>query len=328
MPVSGVGSSGANYPAIPPSNPASAYSYVMLGSLSDIASSFAAKAAGGVSGTSAAGSAQQNIMNAEIQALADLAKIHTYLAAGDTQDAVAAANDLLSLNTQYQFNDPNVTTLLSQVTTYFTENNSGTVTGFQKDAQGKTFNDWWTTGTSISSNVPGVQTAFQGLNLFKSDISFGPSTQYPGVWVNLSLLYADALSTPFGKTAGQLDTSFWGANNIGTLFPYAMATYAYLECQTNGVEDWSKFNQTMSSIQTLLGDIKPADGVTFTNFPAMVSEFSNLASKMAQNPSWPPPQATGIPSDTYQNFLYYANQGMDSLYGVLFDDMFTTWRGS
>ncbi len=325
MPVSGVGSSGANYPAIPPSNPAGAYSYVMLGNLSDIAGSLAAKAAGGVAGTSAVSSAQQDIMNEEIEALADLAKIHLYLSAGDTQDAIAAANDFLSLNSQNQFNDPNVTALYSQVQSYFTES-SGTVTGFQNDAQGKSFSNWWTSGTTVSSNVPGIQTAFQGLNLLKSDLSFGPSTQYPGVWVNISLMYADALSTPFGKTSGQLDTTFWGMTNNGSLFPYAMATYAYLECQTNGVEDWSKFNQTMSSIQTLLNDVKPADGVTFKNFPTMVSEFSNLTSQMAQNPSWPPPQAAGISSATYNSFLYYANKGMLSLYQNVFDYQFTTWR--
>ncbi len=322
MPLSAVSSAGSNYPIQPPTNGTAAYGYVLMGKLSHIAQALHSQA---TSSVYAVGNSQQDLMNAEVQAIADLAQIHTYLAANNLKDALAAANDFLALNQRYNFSDPNINTLYSQVETYFTMS-GGQVTGFKADASGQQLGDWWSSGTSDSNKTPGIETAFAALKLLKQDMSFSPSTQYPGVLVNICILYADALSTSYGKSPGQLDTSFWGTNNLGALFPYIMASYAYAVCNNNGSENWSQFNSMMSKMGTFLKDIKPDSGVTFVNFPFMVKEFSSLQSLISQNPSWPPPQTEGISSPIYSHFLYYAQQGLSSLYGVLFADMYTAWR--
>jgi hypothetical protein len=132
MPVSGVGSSGVNYPAQPPTNGVSAYSLVMLGSLANIAGSLVGNS--------------QDVENAKLQAIADLAKIHLYLTGAnpDQQAAKKAATDFLKLNQKYNFSDSTTTTLYTEASNYFKISRDGvTVTGFKADSKGVQFSEWW-----------------------------------------------------------------------------------------------------------------------------------------------------------------------------------------
>lgn len=338
MPVSGVGSSGS-YPPVPHSSGTPAYSYVALGQLSDIAGALGAAAAGGVNPTSGVGSSQDDTLNAELQALADLAQIHIYLSQSppDTADALASANDMLALKKQFNFTDPSVLSIYSQATQYF-QMTSSQVTGFQNDKASNSFSTWWAHGVSGNDTGSGISEAFAAATgLLQNQKGFGPSIAYPKVLINLCILYADALTTPYGKANGtQLDGSFWGLHNeygtpfsFGSVLTYALATYSY---DVSG-GDLSKYAATMTQLSTLFEDVPGpnganyANGVDHSNFDAAVGMLQSFQSTLA-NPTWPPARVPGLTDNEWNDFMtQYQVGGIEQLYTIIFSKMYDYLMG-
>jgi hypothetical protein len=331
-PVSGV----PTPPSIPPRNEGiatAAAGAIFLGRLADTAGAMA------VSGVGAVGNAQDALMNAQLQAVTDLAEIHMYLygANPDPAKALAAANDFIALAQQYGFTNRNANPSISQLTTQvqnYLQISNGQVTGFKADAAGKTFNDWWGTGTDTNNQTPGVTLAFTALSTFlKQDIAFGPGLPpfgYPQVLVNVCVIYADLLSTPQGKVLNGVE--FWNAVNpntafsFGTLFPYAMATYAqYMSSQGQGNVD-----DMMNNMYSLLSEVKPYEGVGSSDYTSMLTEFSALKNAMQTSPGgWPLPQ---VPGPSQAGYNYYkslagtdSQTGISNVYNFIFQKMYIAW---
>ncbi len=332
-PVSGVPSVPGEIPQNA-NNAIAASGAILLGRLADTAGSMA------VSGASAVGSAQAALMEAELQAVTDLSKIHLYLfgANPDPTKALAAANDFMALAQKYGFTgnnaDPNISALTTQVQNYFQISNNQVV-GFQNDANGKTINDWWGTGTTTNNQMPGVMIAFNALESFlkTGDISFGPglpSMGYPDVYVNICVIYADLLSTPMGKALNGV--TFWSAINPDTQFspatvlPYAMATYAqYMQSTGQG-----NANDMMNNMFSLLSEVTPFEGVGSTAYDAMLTEFSALKTAMQSNPGGLPlPQVPGPLPLAYSKYSQWASRGGNSIsdiYSMIFSKMYIAWK--
>lgn len=300
MPISGVGSSDSYYPTNTPPNGNAAFSFITFGKLSEISGSLAASGASRVGATGGDSSAT---LYAEMQALTDLAKMHMFLLSGDTKDALACANDFMSLQKQCDPSDPNISAVYQQVASYFTMSN-GQVTGFQNDKAGNSFSTWWTTGSSANSNTAGAQYEMDWLGSLSSQSvklypSTSPSSYTPGVFVDLCLMYADAMTIPSIAKTG-IDTSFWGNSglssfNFAQLFPYAAAAYAYQMTfiDPNGDKSWDTYHNMMNNMAYIISQATVQCGASPTQYPNLYNawtEFNNV-NYQAQFPNggWPLP---------------------------------------
>jgi hypothetical protein len=334
-PVSGPSST----PNIPPENAgnaAAACGVIFLGRLADTAKALAVSAASATAGISPKGNPTDDLMNDELQALADLSKIHLYLFGPhpDQEKALAAAKEFMALAQKDGFSnaDPNISLLTDQIKNYLQIDANKQVVGFKDDA-GKTLNDWWGTGTTTDKS--GIEIAFDALkSVLNQDTAFGPGVPpayagYPGVLVNICILYADLLSTPEGKVLN--GDVFWGKANpntyfsFGTIFPYAMATYAqYMSSIGQG-----NVNDMMKEMSDLLAEVKPFEGVPTSDFEAMKTEFSALQKAMQDKPgAWPLPQVPGPSQQAYD--FYTLNAGTDPQKGIgyvygIFSRMYSAW---
>lgn len=330
-PVSGASSSSG----VPPQNNygAAVAGAILLGRIADAAGALSVNA---TQAPSAVGGPPNQLMEAELQALADLSKIHLYLYGNSPNPAaaLAAAQDFMALASLNHFTssgaDPNISALTSELQNYLQISN-GQVTGFKSDANNNTFNDWWTSNTTTNNQTPGIVIAFNALNsaIQKGDPSFGPGLPpkgFPDVLVNICVIYADLLSTSSGKILNGVQ--FWNGINpntqfsFGTVLPYAMATYA----QYMGSQGQGDVNDMMNNMYSLLSEVTPFQGVGSSDYTAMLTEFNALKTAMAANPTAVPlPQVPGPSQAAYNYYQSMANIGISSVYNQIFIRMYAAW---
>jgi hypothetical protein len=283
-----------------------------------------------VSGAAAVGATNPNAApNADLQVFADLAQIDMYLNIGTAvylQAAAALANDILA---QYSSCDSTTQAFINQFTSFFTMSGN-TVTGFVPSSQGGALyeiGNWWQSGASnINNGTPGLQTVMGYLSTLigggnsQLQPSVNPNAYTPAVFVNLCLIYADAMQYSNINKNDMLDSQFWGntgpqGQTFAQLFPFALAAYEY-QMQfndPNGQQSWTIVNTNLNLILSALPSASFA-----TNYNSAYTTLQGLvpmSSTSFTSPAWA--EYAGFftnPSDL-SNFYGY----MDGLYDEYMD---------
>ncbi len=331
MHVSGV-SGGSQLPSQPSDNWGTmAYSLVAIEELANKAGALAREGAEAVSSAAAIDSDKYQRMYAEVEITALLAEMHLYLSGAnrDSAKALAAANAFMALVKKYDFTnstDPNVRALAVEASKSFVLDANGTVTSFKN--QGADFNNWWNPPEGSKGPLPGIVNAYYVLSNIKKDPGFGPNlSEHPKVIIDIAVLYADLLSTPYGKSLNAAD--FWLPNNddfaFSNFFPYAMATYAhYMESIGQG-----NASQMMQDMYALLKEVRPGNGVNMDNFNKMVNEFGLLTAQITSNPNqWPPPKVDGISDKVYNKYITITGGDPSAVYSTILRNLYKNWRNS
>lgn len=285
-----------------------AASHHVLSSAGKMAGEIAAR---GVSHTAAAAPAsetQTQILTADLQAYADLAEIHMFLAKNGNSSNYYSASDprnkplmllLSDLQTQLGLCGSDVKGIISQAQGYYSF--EGQDVQFKPPNTTPTsFTTWW-----LTPSTGGLAEVMNGLsnNFTGNPPSYQPSVPYgtpkktpntPAAFVNLCVIYADAMLAPNAQSLG-LDTKFWAT--FGPSFPSSVAVYAYqMEVYENGnkTSPWTGVDATLTTLFNLLPSDPHQD---FPNYDTMYNAFNKLQSANIDSFASLPPQYASIFQD-------------------------------
>lgn len=313
-----------NYPSQPSMN--AACCYLLLSGTGEIAGQIAAAGASAVSATPPPTATP----NADLQAYADLAEIDLYLKQhpGTSFNDPFLAGIIANLQAQSQSCDPSVQALITAAQATFSV--SGTTVTFTTSNNQTNFSTWWTQGSN--GGQPGLTQVMNGLSQLIANSQLQPSVSTPSspnspdtpaVFINLCMIYADAMQYPSTNPNGILDNEFWG-NSAGTtsgmtfgqVFPYALAMYEYqMEFnEPGGGQSMGELEENIQNLIHLLPDPNSLNPPNPTNYNAMYNLISNPLNGIALfHPAfWP----------SSMQFYFNNPSDLSTFYGILLDPLY------
>lgn len=316
------------YPSSPSMN--AACCYLLLGGTGEIAGQIAAAGASAVGATPNPTAAP----NADLQAYADLAEIDLYLkeyAPNTTFNDPFLSGIIANLQAQMKSCDPSVQSLITAALATFTV--SGNTVNFPITNGQTNFSTWWTQG--VSGGQSGLQSVMNGLSQLIATSQLQPSVSTssspnspdtPGVFVNLCMIYADAMQYPSTNPGGILDKEFWGnAGNtaagmtFGQIFPYALAAYEYqMEFnEKGGGQSMTELDENLKSMLDLLPNPANLNPPNPTNYTAMYNFITNPTNGIV-------PFTPGLwPSN--MSFYFTNPKDLSNFYGILLDPLYNAF---
>lgn len=314
-----------SYPGLPsyPNQPNlnAACCYLLLSGTGEIAGQVAAAGASAVGATPS----PTVTANADLQAYADLAEIDLFLKQnpGTSFNNPFLAGIIANLQAQSGSCDLSVQALITAAQTTFSV--SGTTVTFTTTNNQNNFSTWWTQG--LNGGQAGLTSVMNGLSQIIGSSQLQPSVSTPSspnspdtpaVFINLCMIYADAMQYPSTNPNNILDNEFWG-NSAGTIagmtfgqvFPYALAAYEYqMEFnEPGGGQSWSDLNTNLQNLLNLL----PPPSSGSPNYSASYNLLKGMIPMSSSSfASWP----------SNMNFYFTNPSDLSTFYGILLDPLY------